>query len=86
MFNIRDFLKKASGRQTKELFFRQTVQEVIKANLGVELPIEAISLRSSTIYLKNISQAARSVIFIKKTQILDQLNKKQDFYKINDLR
>ncbi len=86
MFNIKDFLKRASGRQAKELFFRQTAQGVIKRLIKIEIPIGSIVLKNTSIHLNDISQAARSAIFIKKQEILAEVNKSQDFCKVNDVR
>ena len=86
MFNIRDFLKKATNKQTKNLFFRKVVEETLKRHVNIEVPPESISIKSSIIGIKNISQGARSAIFIKKQAILEDLNKVQDIFKVKDIR
>ncbi len=75
MLSIAGFFKKIQNKHTKELYLRNTIQATIKKYIGVELPLESISVKSDTISLEGISQAARSQVFIKKQLILDEINK-----------
>lgn len=86
MFNIRDFLKKASNKQAKEIIFRQAVRDSVKKIANIDVLLDNVHVKSSVVFLKDISQAARSVIFVKKQAILEELNKSQDAYKISDIR
>lgn len=85
-FNIGDFLKRATNKQAQELYFRQSVKDVLKNKFDTDINFDAISLKGGVIYLKNISQAARMAIFIKKQQVLLELNNNQNIYKIIDIR
>ncbi|MFA6458876.1 MAG: hypothetical protein WCV79_00540 [Candidatus Paceibacterota bacterium] len=86
MFNISQFLKRATGKQGRELYFRKSIQDLLKERFDLEVPFEMISLKSGTIYIKNIPQSARTSIFIKKTAILQEINRIQDIYVILDVR
>jgi hypothetical protein len=86
VFNISQFFEKFKKAQNREIGFRLIAQRIIKEKSGMEIPIEAISIRASVINLKNISQAARSVLFIKKQSILEALNTEQQTYIVKDIR
>jgi len=86
MFNIKDFFAKIEGAQAREMAVRESVREAIKKHSGLEVPLETISFNSGTAVLKNIGQTARSVIFIKKVAILDDVNAAQSLRKVTDLR
>ncbi len=86
MFNIRDYLRRATGVQARELYFRRAVQEALKKLAGIDLPFESISSKSGTVELKGISQEARSAIFIKKAALIAEINKEQDVRPIKDIR
>ncbi|MCX6706155.1 MAG: DNA polymerase III subunit beta [Candidatus Woesebacteria bacterium] len=58
---------------TKEVVLRTTIKEAIKKHVGIDIPIENISPKNGIVTLKNISQSARSAIFIKKQKILGEL-------------
>ena len=86
MLKISDFFKKIQNKHSKELFVRSSIQVIIKKHVGVDIPVESISIKSSSIYLKNQSQSARSQIFIRKQGILDDTNNLLKPQKIIDIR
>lgn len=79
MFNIRQFLQRASNRQTKSHFLRLNVQDTIKKYLNLDIPLEDISTKGQKIIIKNLSQSARSSLYIKKSSILEDINKNSDY-------
>ena len=85
MLKIGEFFKRIQGAFAKEVAFRMEVQRIVKEFTSLQVPIEAISMKSASIRLKNISQSARSEIYIKKKSILDSLNKAQDIYRVEDI-
>ena len=86
MFSIGKFFERIQNTRTKEVYIRSVIQGAIKKNTGAEIPIDAISFKSSTALLKNISQSLRSAIFIKKGQILKDVNAEQTIRVVEDLR
>ena len=52
---------------------RTTIKEMIKKHVGIDVPIENIAPKNGIVTLKNISQSARTAIFIKKEKILEEL-------------
>lgn len=86
MLKIADFFKKIQNKHSQELFIRSTIQTSIKKYTQVELPIESISIKSSSILLKGISQTERSQVFIKKQIIIQELNTIQKIRLITDIR
>ncbi|MCX6719417.1 MAG: hypothetical protein NTZ38_03530 [Candidatus Taylorbacteria bacterium] len=86
MFNIGQFIKRFHNIHLKEVSFRIIVQEELKKEISIDIPPESISVKSSVIYLKGLSQGARSAIFIKKRKIIEGINKTQQSYTISDIR
>jgi len=78
MFGISGFFKNIQNTFTKEVVLRTTIKNIIKKHTEIDIPIENITYRNSIINLKNINSSALSVIFIKKTKILEDLPKFQD--------
>ncbi|MFA6404622.1 MAG: hypothetical protein WCW03_01320 [Candidatus Paceibacterota bacterium] len=75
MFNISNFLKRIQSTRTKELYTRSQIIDVLKKLLPIDLAEEGIIIKNNTIKIKNISQGAKTTIFMKKQQILDEINK-----------
>ena len=75
MFNISQFLERLKKISGSSINIRIEISKVISKQLGLEIPIESIEIKLPKIYIKNISQAARSEIFIKKEAILKEINK-----------
>jgi hypothetical protein len=86
MLSISEFFKRVGGIQAREIAFRVAVQGAIKELLNIEIPIEAISFKSGTVSLKNISASARSDAFIKKETILDRVNALQSIHVVIDIQ
>ena len=86
MFNIGQFFKKIQNRHTQELFIRSTIQESISRSVGVKIPLEDIVISSGIVTLKNINSGLKSVIFIKKQKILDDVHTSQTIHPIVDIR
>jgi len=75
MFNIDQFLKrfrKIGGDSTQ---MRAIISSTLKNLTKIDVPIESIEVKSSKIYIKNISQTARSEIYIKKVALLEEINR-----------
>ncbi len=86
MLKISEFFKKIQNRHTKELFVRSVVRDSLKKIVNVEVPVEAISFKSSIAVLKDVSQSARSQIFIKKQTIIQEINSLQSIRIVEDIR
>ena len=86
MLSISEFFKRFGGIQAREIAFRTAVQGAIKELLNIEIPIESISFKSGVVSLKNISSSARSVLFTKKTSVIERANKLQSIHIVMDIR
>ncbi len=86
MLSIKSFFEKIQNVRTKELFVRSTISDVIKKLTSIEISPENISFSSSTLHLKGINQSARSVIFIKKTNLIKEINDAQSAKVVTDIR
>jgi len=74
MFGIGHLFGRVRNSFTKEIVLRTAVKEAVKASTGIDLAIENITVRNSTVAIKNLGQTAKSAIFIKKPKILEALN------------
>lgn len=86
MFNIRDLLNRANNRQSKELFFRKVVSDLLREKYAIEVAFDDISIRGGTLHLKGLRGAALSVLYIKKAEIISEINRLQDTYRVADMR
>jgi hypothetical protein len=86
MFNISEFFKKIQNKQTQGLFVRQVVSDSIKKYAQFSASPEQIEYNSTTIILKNISSAQKSNIFIKKQQIISEINRQQSILFVTDIK
>jgi hypothetical protein len=86
MFGIGHLLKKTQNRQTREFFVREIVRSVLKEVVGIDISIENIKVKESVANLANVSQSAKSEIYIKKRQLLKLINERQNISAITDLR
>lgn len=86
MFSIGDFFKRIQSVQSKEIYIRSVVQDVIKKHVGVEIPINDISFKSDVVNLKNISSAAKSALFIKRNAVIKEINEVQQVREVKDVR
>lgn len=85
-FNISQLLNKIRSIQAKGALQRKIVHDSILKNIRLDIPIENISIKSTIITLKNISQSAKSEIYIKKQVILEDINKDQKIVVARDIR
>jgi hypothetical protein len=86
MFGIGHLLKKVQNRQTREYFVRDIVRGVLKEVINSDVLVENIKLKESAIQLLNLTQGAKSEVYMKKQQILKLVNERQDIVKVVDLR
>lgn len=85
MFNIKDYLVRANSKQAKELLFRGKVQEIIKKNTGLDISVGNIVTKARRIQIKDISPTEKSLIYIKKDILIEQINKNQNIYIIDNI-
>jgi hypothetical protein len=86
MFSIAQFFARIQNVRSKEVFVRSAIQNTINEVLKVNIPLEAITFKSTTVELKNIPQTLRSVIFIKKGALLKAINEAQAIRQVTDIR
>lgn len=85
-FNIRDFFKRIQNIHAKEILIRSLIKDVIKKHTNHEIPIESIKFSSGNIVLKGVNQSLRSVIFIKRTNIIQEINASQQIKRFYDIK
>ena len=85
-FNISQLLNKIRSVQAKGALERSIVHDSLLKNIGIDIPIPNISIKSMIVTLKNISQSAKSAIYIKKQAILEDINKGQESIIARDIR
>lgn len=86
MIGLSGFFKNIQNAFTKEVVLRTSIKEAIKKCANIDIPIENISCKGSTVNLKNINQVVISQIFIKKQKILEELKTSQTIKVITDIR
>lgn len=86
MIGLSGFFKNIQNAFTKEVVLRTTIKEAIKKCSGIDIPIENILCKGSTVNLKNVNQAVISQIYIKKQKILEELKASQTIKIITDIR
>lgn len=74
MFNVSDYLARFKHLLTSEKFLKEGVVSIVKEYTQIELPIDAVTIRSGVAKL-DVSPAVRAAIFIKKEAILISLKK-----------
>jgi hypothetical protein len=86
MLSIAKFFERIQNARSKEAFLRMAVKDAIKNVVGVEIPVQSVEFKSSTVTLKSISQSLRSAIFIKRGAILKAINEAQAIREITEIR
>ena len=77
MIGIGQFLKKIINTRSGEWLIRSKVRKAINKEIFLDIPEKDIYFSHSTIVLKNVPQAARSELFIKKSNLLRDINASQ---------
>lgn len=86
MFNIGGLFAKFVKLQADEIGLRTLVSESLKINTGINIDIKEIEIKNNTIFIKNLPQAGKNVLFIKKTSILEDINSKFPSKKILNIK
>ena len=86
MIGLKDFFKNIQNRHTKELFLRSVIQETIKKQFNIDIPIGNIEVKDSTITLKGASSGLKAAIYTKKSSIISIINTGQSVRTITDIR
>ena len=77
MFDIAKYLEKFKVMSNSKVFLKKTVAEAIKEVCGIEIEPQKIEIKN---YLARINEKPiiKTQIFIKKTKLLEILNKKTE--------
>ena len=86
MIGISEFFRRIKSAHMREILVRTTIRDSLKKIAGVDVGLDSISFSSDSLVLKNVSSAARSAVFIKKTALIQDINRSQTFKKITDIR
>ena len=84
MFGLSQFFNNIQKTFAKEFFVRNKIKEIIKRETNIDIKMEDITVNNGVISLKKQSPAILSVVYIKKTKIIDGLN--NDGLKVVDIR
>ena len=84
MKSISGFFDRHRNRAIAEIQNRILITKIIKKHIGVDLKIEEIVISSGILRIKS-SLIIKNEIFIKKTQILKEINQKINNLKIIDI-
>jgi hypothetical protein len=85
MYNIGDFFKRIQNARAGSYILQQIIVDAVKKVTGIEVLPANVTIKSTTVTLGGISQAARSEIFIKREAILKGINEVQG-KKITEIR
>jgi hypothetical protein len=86
MRSIAEFFKNIKSRQARTAHLRAVVQEAVEKHAHISVPLEAIDLSVGTAVLRGLGQTAKSVIFIKKPAIMEEIKARLDNGAIVDIR
>lgn len=85
MKSISEFFKKINDTHTKEIALRSSIQSSIKEITDIDIPVTSISVKTGIVSFKSIPHAARSVIYINKQKIINQINNNLTQNKISEI-
>ncbi|MEI6396563.1 MAG: hypothetical protein WCO48_00595 [Candidatus Taylorbacteria bacterium] len=85
MFNINHLLDRMRAIRNSDVGLRTTTQAALKKHTNIDVPIESIQVKSGRVSIKNIPGAARAEIFMKKTQILEEIKNNTGSSKIVEI-
>jgi hypothetical protein len=83
MFNIADYLKRFAKMGEDIVVERSSVEQAIKTICGIEKP--KFEVKKGILYI-NVPPVARSLVFMKKQALLEELKKSAAGAKIYDVR
>ncbi|MES2216106.1 MAG: hypothetical protein V4481_02310 [Patescibacteria group bacterium] len=86
MLSIAKFFERIQNKRSKDVFIRTVVQSAIQKNTGAVVPLEFVTFKGEAVALKNVSSTLLSAIFIKKNQILKDINGEQAIRIVQDIR
>ncbi len=86
MEKIGGLFEKFKGKFAKHIHNLSVSIEVIKKYTGITYDIKNISISSSGILKIKSSQIEKNEVFIKKSRIIDEINKKTTGIKIQDIK
>ena len=61
------------GKFAQEIAVRAVIQEIIKKQTTLEVPLDKITFVGMDMVLKNLDQTAKSAVFIKKASLLKEI-------------
>ncbi len=81
MKGINHLFENIKSKATQEVQKRSYISELIKKEIGQEIPIENISFKDGVLFIKT-SSIIKNQIFIKKNHLLSLITKKIDIVDI----
>ncbi len=85
MKSVGNFLDKFKNRAVKEIYNREIISKIIKDLSNIDIDIKNINISNGVLKIK-LSSIEKSEIFLKKHQILKEINKKIDNIKDLDIK
>ncbi|MFA6432830.1 MAG: hypothetical protein WCV82_03410 [Candidatus Paceibacterota bacterium] len=86
MKSIAEFFSKIQSKQAQKILIYTIAKEAIFSISKIDIPIGSITFSGKNIILSGLDQTSKSVIFIKKTAIIGEMNKKLPNMAVVDIR
>ncbi len=86
MFNIGQILNKVRALRESDIGIRTAIKNAVAKYTEIDVPVEHVQIKSGKATIKNISQAARSVVFMKKETILRDISETLQNNKVKDIQ
>lgn len=86
MKNIGQFFSILQNKHAKELFTRSFVSEALLKYAKIEVKPENVTFKGRVLMIQGLSQIEKSEVYIKKTQILAEINPKLGNRQVTDIR
>ncbi len=86
MRSIGDLFARIKNIQTKEVFARTAVQQALKKAANIDCRVEDISFKNFSVHIQNMSQTAKTQLFMKKGAILKEIALQSPGRTISDIK
>lgn len=86
MRSIGDLFARIKNVQAKEMFLRTAIQQALKKVANIDCALSDISCKNFTIQIRNLSQTAKSQLFMKKGAIIKEIEAQPTGRVISEIR
>lgn len=86
MKGIAELFARIKNVQAKEVFMRTAVQQALKKAANIDCVVDDISFKGAVVQIKNMSQTAKSQLFMKKGAVLKEIALQSPGRAISDIK